>query len=159
MSKAEQPTPQLRVLLEEYDRLDREAAERAEAKRNAEDAREHVKGLLRDEATNMGLGKGSRAVYEGLGTFGWTTKRYWRLPSEHREQFVRLLIERGEEALLTIGQKDLNAWCDDMEARGEELPSYLKYHEDRFVPQISLESAKARRAEKQREKAARKSGE
>jgi hypothetical protein len=35
-----------------------------------------------------------------------------------------------------------------MVQRGEAIPSYIKKFEDRFVPAITLESTKARRAAK-----------
>lgn len=174
-------------LLRKYDELDQQAADAKDVKSDAEQSRDYVKGLLRDEVRNMGLGKGSKLEVEGVGKFSFTTRRYYQLPAPSREEFALLLIRRSleqkvvaaseeeraqridevvnvlrgtEVALLTIGQKELDRWCAERKAEVDEdepsaVPAYVTYHEDGFVPVISLDSAKTRKREKAAAKAAR----
>ena len=166
------------LLMRKYAELDESASKTSEAKSNLEASRDNVRALLKDEVSNMGLGRGSKLSLPGVGTFSFTTERYYRVPAVDREAFALLLVRRSllqggmneddvndivaqlrgtEVALLSIGKSDLNAWCQERvdEAGPDErhpLPSYVAYFEDEFVPRISLAAAKARR----REKAARK---
>lgn len=166
------------LLMRKYAELDESASKASEAKTNLEASRDNVRSLLKDEVSNMGLGRGSKLSLPGIGTFSFTTERYYRVPAVDREAFALLLIRRSlmqrgmneddvdhvidrlrgtEVALLSVGKSDLDAWCKeriDEAGPGEPhpLPSYVAYFEDKFVPRISLAAAKARR----REKAARK---
>jgi hypothetical protein len=148
----QEAAPQFAELLTLYDDVETQIAEMKQRLDDLNEQRKLLRDRLRDEVTNMGLGKGTTLDVPGVGTFHFTTHRAYTVPSEYRETFVKSLIQRGEEALLTIGKADLKAWCDDMERMKEPLPSYLTYYEDNFVPSISLESAKARRREKAAEK-------
>ena len=56
------------------------------------------------------------------------------------------MIENGHVALLTVGKADLKKWCDDQTTIEQHVPTYVAYHEDKFVPRISLEGKKLRRA-------------
>ncbi len=135
-------------LMQGYDLVETRKAELKSDLETIEAQRSSLRQLLSQEIQNMGLGKGSKLDVPGTGSFHFTTQRGFSLPAEYREEFVKMLIARGETALLTVGRADLKAWCDDMLDRGEGIPSYIKKFEDRFVPSISLESTKARRAEK-----------
>lgn len=147
-SKAEIPS-NFKHLLTGYDRVETRKAELKEEMNTLEAQRTSLRQLLSQEVQNMGLGKGSKLDVPGTGTFNFTTQRGFSLPAEYREEFVKMLIDQDATALLTIGRADLTAWCDDMLQRGEAIPSYIKKFEDRFVPAITLESTKARRAAKQ----------
>ena len=186
MSEIEGPVKtRLEFLLKKYDELDQKAATANDNKADYESARDNVKTLLKDEIVNMGLGARTKLSVPGVGDFSFTTERYYRLPANDREEFALLLIRRSlqhafgpgdeaaskveeiiaalhgtEVALFTINKGDLNAWCkeriDEAEEDEEPLPSYITYFEDKFVPRISLASAKARRQEKAAQKAAQR---
>jgi hypothetical protein len=162
------------ALLKKYDELDQAASAASERKAELEASRDNVRTLLKDEVTNMGLGRRTRLSVPGVGDFSFTTERYHRMPAERREDFALLLIRRSlllrgmneddiehvvdllhgtEVALLTIGKSDLNEWCKERADEDEPLPPYVTFFEDRFVPRISLTSAKARRQEKAARKA------
>jgi hypothetical protein len=144
--------PQFAELLNLYDDVETQIADLKQRLDDLSEQRKLLRDRLRDEVTNMGLGKGTTLDVPGVGTFHFTTRREYNVPREYREQFVKALIQRGEESLLTIGKADLKAWCDDMERTKETIPSYITYYEDQFVPSISLESSKARRRDKAAEK-------
>ncbi len=144
--------PNFSNLLKGYDRVETRKAELKGELDVLDLQRTSLRQLLSQEVQNMGLGRGTKLDVPGTGSFHFTTQRGFSLPAEYREEFVKILISRGETSLLTIGRADLKAWCDDMLARGEAIPSYIKKFEDRFVPAISLESTKTRRAAKQAEK-------
>lgn len=143
---------QFKDLLTKYDAVDTAHAETKDRLARLEMQRKALRDLLSTEVQNIGLGKGTQLQVPSVGKFHFTTKRWYNLPAERRADFVKLLIQRNEEQLLTIAQAALNAWCDDMVAREEELPPYLTFHEDKFIPSISLDSARARKAAKRKEK-------
>ena len=175
----DQARARFELLLRKYDELDQAASQAGDDKAEKESARDNVKSLLKDEVVNMGLGKRTKLAIPGVGDFSFTTERYYRIPANDREEFVLLLIRRSlkqagiandadwilealrgtEITLLSIGKGDLNAWCkervDEAEEDEQPLPGYITYFEDKFVPRISLASAKARRQEKAAQKAAR----
>jgi hypothetical protein len=111
----------------------------AEAERKTASAEmEELKGVLKTEVLNLGLGKGTKLKVEGIGSFSFQTKKFWRLPKADREVFCRMLAAKGEHALLTIGKTDLNDWCNDRVATEEDLPDYITFHEDEFIPRVTL---------------------
>ena len=131
----------------------------ADANRNLDDQKEMVsdtketmgalKDSMREVAVNLGLGRGSNFNVEGAGKFSWTTQRGFRLPAANRHDFVQLLIERGETSLLTIGDANLKAWCqqvrddeDPTDPTGFKLPSYIEQYEDNMVPRVALAKKK-----------------
>jgi hypothetical protein len=137
-------------LLDHYDRIETELARLKDETTKMDNQKRHVRKLLTEEVQRMGLGRGSKLDIPGKGTFHFTTKRFPKLPAERREDFVDLIIARGETSLLTIGKSDLAAWCTDLRRADIPLPPYITLHEDKFVPVISLDSAKARREAKAR---------
>lgn len=98
--------------------------------------RTNLRTLLRSEALNRSIGKGSNVRIDGVGVFGWTTQRSHVVPRERREEFARLLAGRDEYSLLTIGKRDLREWCEEL---GDKKPAYIEFHEDPFVPRIKLD--------------------
>ena len=144
--------PKFEELMRLYDDVETRLAELKAQMADLDEQRKIIRDRLRDEVTNLGLGRGTTLDVPGVGTFHFTTHSAYNVPAEYREAFVKTLIDRGETALLTVGKADLKAWCDDMKRTDEPIPDYLTYFEDSFVPSISLESAKARRREKAAEK-------
>lgn len=146
-------TSKFAALMQEYDRVDSQLAAMKEAVEGMEAERDNLRTLLRDEVLSLGVAKGSKLEIEDVGTFHFTSRKHYRIPAEYREQFVRELIQSEQQVMLSIGKADLKVWCEDMERTDTPLPTYLAYHEDKFVPVISLDSAKERRAEKARTRA------
>lgn len=146
---AEAPEPQdeelFSELMRQYDQIDEQLAEVDIRKKELDEAKKHVRALLKDCVENMGLGPGATLPIDGLGKFSFTTQRYYHCPADRRQDFVGYLIERGEEAVLSVGKSDLNQWAEDMKQTEQAVPPYITFHEDRFVPRISLEASKVRR--------------
>lgn len=127
------------ALMRRYKAVDEKIAVVKREKADLEAELSNVKQLLREEVLNMGVSKGSTLRVEGVGKFHFTTQRYYRVPSgDEREHLVRLLVAEGSQSLLTIGKKDLNDWCRDRKDSEEAVPDYIKFHEDKHVPVISL---------------------
>lgn len=126
-----------------YKALEVKIAEIKEDKKEKDEQQANVKKLIASEVVNMGVGKGSKLKVEGVGSFNFTTQRYYRVPSgDERERLVRMIMDEPNGiALLTIGKKDLNDWCQDRLNREEEVPEFLQYFEDTMVPVISLKKA------------------
>lgn len=141
------------ALLSQYDEADTEVARLKDERDRADAARGELRGQLRQEVINLGFGRGTRLNVDGVGVFNFTTKTYYSLPAEYREEMVKLLIDEGAISLLTIGQADLGAWCQDRIEREVPIPHYVVIREDKFVPSITLESARVRRQEKRKAKA------
>lgn len=136
-------------LMQAYSNTNAEVTRLKDLKKDADATLGALKDSMREVATNIGLAKGSTFRVEGAGKFNWTTQRGFNLPAGDREQFVRLLIERGEISLLTIGSSNLNAWCnqviddyDEDDPDSFRLPSYIQKFEDTMVPRVALDKKK-----------------
>ena len=99
---------------------------------------DHLREQLRIEALTIGISRGSKLKFEGIGTFSFTGKKHYHVPKLNRGEFARLLAGRGEHELLTVGATDLRDWCDDQADTEVALPPYVKITEDNFVPHITL---------------------
>ena len=145
--------PILETLMRELDRVERELGDARDLETRLKGDRAALTERLKTEVLNLGLGRGSRLEISGIGTFGFTTERYWSVPKERRGDFARFLIKHGDIDLLTIGKSDLKAWCDDRGRIDEAVPPYVTYFENTFKPRISLEETRRRRAQKAADKA------
>lgn len=134
--------PRFEALMKRYAEVDARIAAAKREKSELEDEQQNLRQLLVDEVRNLGLARGSTLRVDGVGTFGFTTKRGWRVAADDRERLVTELIEEGSTALLTVGKKALDDWCADRLNTGRDVPEYVKRYEDRHVPRISLEKSR-----------------
>jgi len=141
-------------LMVEYDGVDSELAEESGHVAALKQRRASLRELLKDAVLNAGLGRGSKVELPDLGSLHFTTQRHYRVPPEHRERFVQYIIDEGSIALLSMSPGDLASWCEDRKRCGVDVPEFVEYHEERFVPVITLLSAKVRRQQKARMKGA-----
>ena len=135
--------PEFAALMRAYKKVNDHIEELKDEKKDQEEQLAYLKKLIQTEVKNMDLGPKSVLRIEGVGSFNFTSQRYYKVPSgDARERLMRKLLEEKDGvALLTIGKKDLNEWCKDREDQELEIPAYLEYFEQKDVPVISLKKA------------------
>lgn len=125
-------------LMRQYAKKKAESNALKEQKSAVDGELDNLRELMRIEAMNLGIVRGSKLKFENLGSFTFQKKTYYSVPKEHRGEFARLLAGRQEHALLTINKTDLADWCEDMQSIGEKVPDYVAVKVDEFVPYVSL---------------------